>query len=157
MLAFWTGVVLAYLILTLAASSSTVDVDLVPGEANGIVMAERVDQGPLSRVLNPGAATLGTLRLTKRNWGFATTYGQELGVSAARLAQQAGAQISLKVTLAVPGAIVGTNATGRDGGALVWAEIPADAPLWVRTRAINWPVVVVAAAAIAATVWLQRR
>jgi hypothetical protein len=157
MLAFWTGVVLAYLILTLAASSSTVDVDLVPGEANGIVMAERVDQGPLSRVLNPGAATLGTLRLTKRTWGFATTYGQELGVSAARLAQQAGTQISLKVTLAVPGAIVGTNATGRDGGALVWTEIPADAPLWVRTRAINWPVVVVAAAAIAATVWLQRR
>jgi hypothetical protein len=157
MLAFWTGVVLAYLILTLAASSSTVDVDLVPGEANGIVMAERVDQGPLSRVLNPGAATLGTLRLTKRTWGFATTYGQELGVSAARLAQQAGTQISLKVTLAVPGAIVGTNATGRDGGALVWTEIPADAPLWVRTRAINWPVVVVAAAAIAATVWVQRR
>jgi hypothetical protein len=156
MLSFWTGVVLAYLILTLAASSSTVDVDLVPGEANGIVMAERVDQGPLSRVLNPGIATLGTLRLTKRTWGFVTTYGQELGVSAARLAQQAG-QISLEVTLAVPGTIVGTNATGRDGGALVWTEIPADAPLWVRTRAINWPVVMVAAAAVAATVWLHLR
>jgi hypothetical protein len=157
MLAFWSGIALGYFVLILAASSSTVDVDLVPGEANGIVMAERVDQGPLSRVLNPGIATLGTLRLTKRNWGFMTTYGQDLGVTAARLAQQAGTQISLKVTLAVPGAVIGTNATGRDGATLVWSEIPADAPLWVRTRAINWPVVVAAAAAVAATIWLQIR
>jgi len=152
---FWTGAVLTYLILILTASSSTLDVDLVPGEANGIVMAERVDQGPLGRLLNPGIATLGTLRLTKRNWGVVTTYGQELGVNAVRLAQQAGTQISVKVTLAIPGAVVGTNATGKDGAALVWSEIPPDAPLWARTRAINWPVAVFAAAAIALSFWVR--
>lgn len=152
-LGFWIGVALTYLIFTLTASSSTLDVDLVPGEANGIVVAERVDEGPLSRLLNPGIATIGTLRLTKRTWGLVTTYGQELGVTAVRLAQQAGTQISVKVTLAIPGALVGTNATGRDGGTLVWTEIPPDAPLWVRTRAINWPVAVFAAAAIALSLW----
>jgi len=153
MLGFWIGVALTYLILTLTASSSTLDVDLVPGESNGIVVAERVDQGPLGRLLNPGIATVGTLRLTKRNWGLVTTYGQELGVTAVRLAQQAGTQIALKVTLAIPGALVGTNATGREGGALVWTEIPPDAPLWVRTRAINWPVVTFATVAIALSFW----
>lgn len=156
-LAFWAGVIATSLLLTLSASSSTLDVDLIPGEANSIVMAERVDQGPLSRVLNPGIATLGTLRLTKRNWGLITTYTQELGVAAARLAQQAGTQVSLRVSLSIPGTVVGTNAAGRDGGALVWTEIPPDAPLWARTRAINWPVVVVSAVAIALSIWFRAR
>jgi hypothetical protein len=155
-LAFWFGVVVTYLILVLTASSSTLDVDIVPGEA-GIVVAERVDQGPLSRVLNPGIATLGTLRLTKRTWGVVTTYTQELGVTAARLAQQAGTQISVKVSLNIPGTVVGTNAARRDGGALVWTEIPPDAPLWARTRTTNWPVALFALAALAATVWLGVR
>ncbi len=156
-LAFWIGVVLTYLVLTFTAASSTVDVDLVPGEANGLVMAERIDQGPLSRILNPGAATLGTLRLTKRSWGIVTTYSQELGVTAARLAQQAGTQLTLRVTLAIPGSVVGTNAAGQTGGALVWTQIPSDGPLWVRTRAINWPVALFGIAAITATAWLRLR
>lgn len=156
-LPFWIGVAVTYLVLVLTASSSTVDVDIVPGEANAVVVAERVDQGPLSRVLNPGIATLGTLRLTKRTWGVVTTYSQELGVTAVRLAQQAGTQISVKASLAIPGTVVGTNAGSRDGGALVWNEIPPDAPLWARTRAINWPVAAFAAASLAATVWLRAR
>ncbi len=157
MLAFWIGVGLTYLVLTFSASSSTVDVDVSPGEANGIVVAERIDQGPLSRILNPGIATLGTLRLTKRSWGFVTTYTQELGVTAARLAQQAGTQLTLRVTLAIPGSVVGTNAASQDGGALVWTQIPPDGPLWARTRTINWPVTLFAIAAIAATAWLGLR
>jgi hypothetical protein len=156
-LAFWLGVVVTYLVLVLTASSSTLDVDVVPGEGSGIVVAERVDQGPLSRVLNPGIATLGTLRLTKRTWGVATTYTQELGVTAARLAQRAGTQISVKVSLNIPGTVVGTNASSRDGETLVWTEIPPDAPLWARTRAVNWPVALFAIAALAATVWLRAR
>ena len=156
-LAFWFGVAVAALVLTLSASSSTLDVDVVTGEANGIIVAERVDQGPLSRVLNPGVATLGTLRLTKRTWGLVTTYTQELGVTAVRLAQQAGTQIPLKVSLSIPGTIVGTNAGARDGEALVWTEVPRDAPLWVRTRAINWPVVIFAAAAVGLSVWFRGR
>lgn len=156
-LAFWFGVVVTYLIFVLTASSSTLDVDVAPADSRGIVVAERVDQGPLSRVLNPGLATLGTLRLTKRTWGVVTTYTQELGVTAARLAQQAGTPISVKVSLNIPGAVVGTNAASRDDGALVWTEIPPDAPLWARTRAINWPVALFAVAAMAATVWLGVR
>ena len=156
-LAFWLGVAVTYLILTLTASSTTLDVDVVPGEANSLAVTERVDGGPLSRMLNPGIATLGTLRLTKRSWGVVTTYTQELGVTAARLAQQAGTQIPVKVSLSIPGTIVGTNAASREGGALVWTEVPPDAPLWARTRAINWPVALFAIAALAATVWLGVR
>jgi len=46
-----------------------------------------------------------------------------------------------------------TNAAGRESGALVWTELPPDAPLWVRTRAINWPVVIFGAVAIALSFW----
>ncbi len=155
--AFWLGVVVTYLILTLSASSTTLDVDVVPGEANSLAVTERVDGGPLDRVLNPGIATLGTLRLTKRNWGLLTTYSQELGVAAVRLAQQAGTQIGLKVSVRIPGTIISTNATGRDGGALVWTEIPPEGPMQARARAINWPVALFAAAVVAATVWLRAR
>jgi len=156
-LAFWLGVAVTYLILTLTASSTTLDVDVVPGEANSLAVTERVDGGPLSRVLNPGIATIGTLRLTKRNWGLLTTYSQELGVAAVRLAQQAGTQIGLKVSLQIPGTIVSTNATGRDGGTLVWTEIPREGPMLAQARAVSWPVALFAAAMIAATVWLRSR
>jgi hypothetical protein len=150
-------VALTYLILTLTASSTTLDVDLVPAEANSVAVAERVDAGPLSRLFNPGVATLGTLRVTKRHWGLLATYSQELGVAAVRLAQQAGTQIGLRVSLEIPGTIVTTNATGRDGRTLVWSEIPKEGPMLAQARAINWPVVMFAAAATAATVWLRAR
>lgn len=156
-LAFWLGVGVTYLFLTLAGSSTTLDIDVLQGEANSIAVAERVDAGPLSRLLNPGIATLGTLRLTKHNWGVLTTYSQELGVAAVRLARQAGTQIGLRVSLDVPGTTVSTNATGRDGRALVWAEIPAEGPMQVRARAINWPIALFAAAVIAGTLWLRAR
>ncbi len=155
--AFWFGVALTYLIFTLTASSTTLDVDIVPAEANSVAVAERVDAGPLSRLFNPGIATLGTLRLTKRNWGLLTTYSQELGVAAVRLAQQAGTQIGLRVSLDIPGTIVTTNATGREGRTLVWSEIPKEGPMQARARTINWPVAIFAAAVIAATVWLRAR
>ena len=155
--AFWLGAAVTYLVLTLTASSTTLDIDVVPGEANSVAVTERVDAGPLSRLLNPGAATLGTLRLTKRNWGVLTTYSQELGVAAVRLAQQAGTQIGLKVSLDIPGTIVGTNATGRDGATLVWTAIPQEGPMQARARTINWPVALFVAAVIAATVWLRAR
>jgi hypothetical protein len=155
--AFWAGVVAAYLVLMFTASSTTVDVDILPGEANGVTIAERVDAGPLSRILNPGVATLGTLRLTKRNWGAVTTYRQELGVPAARIARAAGGPLTLKSTLTMPGRVVESNATSQDGNALVWTEIPSEGPLAARTRAVNWPVVVLAAAGIAATLLLRRR
>lgn len=156
-LAFWIGVAVTYLFLTLTASSTTIDVDVVPGSANNVAVAERVDAGPLARLFNPGIATLGTLRLTKRSWGLFNTYSQELGVAAVRLAQQAGTQIGLRVSLEVPGTVVSTNATGRDGRTLIWTEIPQEGPMQMRARAINWPVVVLAAAATAATVWLRAR
>ena len=149
----WIGVTITYLVLTLSAFSTTFDVDVVPGASSGLVVAERVDQGPVSRLLSPGIGTLGALRFTKRNWGLVTSYTQELSVTAARLTQQAGTPVSLSVTLAIPGTIVGTNATGRDNRTLVWSEIPADAPLWARTRVINWPASLLVAAAVAATVW----
>lgn len=155
--AFWLGVALTYLFLTLTASSTTLDVDVVPGGANSLAVTERVDAGPLARLVNPGIATLGTLRLTKRSWGVLNTYSQELGVAAVRLARQAGTQIGLRVSLDVPGTIVSTNATGRDGKTLVWTEIPPEGPMQVRARTINWPIAVFAAAAVAATIWLRAR
>ena len=152
-LSAWIGITITYLVLTLSAFSTTFDVDVVPGASAGLAVAERVDQGPLSRMLSPGLGTLGALRFTKRNWGLFATYTQELTVTAARLAQQAGAPIGVSVTLAIPGTVVGTNATGRDNRTLVWSEIPADAPLWARTRITNWPAVFLAAAALAGTAW----
>ena len=155
--AFWLGVAVAYLVLTLTASSTTLDVDVVPGGSNTVAVNERVDAGPLGRLLNPGVATLSTLRFTKRSWGVIDTYSQEFGVAAVRLAQQAGTQIGLRVSLEVPGTIAGTNASGRDGRTLVWSEIPPAGPMQARARAINWPVAIFAAAAVAATVWLRMR
>ena len=102
-------------------------------QVRGGRVVERVDQGPLSRMLAPTLGTLGTLRFTKRGWGILTTYSQELTVTAARLAQQAGTPVGVRVSLQVPGTITGTNATGRDGRTLVWGQIPPDAPLWART------------------------
>ncbi len=157
MLLFWTGVAVTYLVLTLSAFSTTFDVDVVPAAGGGVAVAERVDQGPVSRLLAPGLGTLGTLRFTKRNWGFVATYTQELTVTAARLAQQAGTPVSVSVTLQIPGTVVGTNATGRDNRTLVWSEIPPEGPLWARTRTTNWPVALLAAAALAVTLWARVR
>ena len=140
-LGFWIGVAVTYVVLTLNTASTAFDVDVVPTEANAIGVVERVDQGPLSRMLAPTLGTLGTLRFTKRGWGILTTYSQELTVTAARLAQQAGTSVGVRVSLQVPGTITGTNATGRDGRTLVWGQIPPEATLWARTRAINWPVI----------------
>src|SRR5207302_1683161 len=119
-LGFWIGVAAAYVVLTLNTASTAFDVDVVPTEANAIGVVERVDQGPLSRMLSPTLGTLGTVRFTKRGWGILTTYSQELTVTAARLAQQAGTSVGVRVSLQVPGTITGTNATGRDGRTLVW-------------------------------------
>lgn len=154
-LAFWIGVAVTYIVLTLNASATTFDVDVVPTEANGLGIAERVDQGPLSRLLHPELGTLGALRFTKRGWGILTSYGQELTVTAARIAQQAGAPVTVRVDVQVPGTVTGTNATGREGRALVWAEIPKDAPLWVRTRTVNWPVVIFLGVAVGLSLWVR--
>ncbi|HLW61385.1 MAG TPA: hypothetical protein VKV57_15890 [bacterium] len=154
-LAFWIGVAVTYIVLTVNASSTTFDVDVIPGEGPGVDVAERVDQGPLSRLVHPELGTLGTVRFSKRGWGVLTTYGQDLTVTAARLSQQAGSPLSVRVSLDVPGKVTGTNASGRDGGALVWNEVPKDAPLWVHTRAINWPVVIFAAVAVALSLWVR--
>ncbi len=86
-----------------------------------------------------------------------TTYSQELGVAAVRLAQQAGTQIGLRVSLDLPGTIVTTNATGRDGATLVWSEIPKEGPMQASARAINWPVAIFPAAGIRASVWFRAR
>ena len=154
-LGFWIGVAVTYVVLTLNTASTAFDVDVVPTEANAIGVVERVDQGPLSRMLSPTLGTLGTVRFTKRGWGILTTYSQELTVTAARLAQQAGTPVGVRVSLQVPGTITGTNATGRDGRTLVWGQIPPDAPLWARTRAINWPVILFMAAAVALSYWVR--
>jgi SAM-dependent methyltransferase len=113
--------------------------------------------GRQQRFFNPGIATLGSLRLTKRSWGLLTTYSQELGVAAVRLAQQAGTQINLRVSLDIPGTVVAANATGREGRTLVWSAIPQEGPMQARARTINWPVALFGAAVIAATVWLRAR
>jgi hypothetical protein len=152
-LAFWIGVIVTYIVLTFSTFSTTVDADVVPTEATGIGVAERVDQGTLSRLRSPGLGTLGTLRVTKRSWGLFTTYAQELTVTAARLAQQAGTPVGVRVSLELPGTVTGTNATARDGRTLVWNEIPPDAPMWARTRAVSWPVVLAGAVSIALTFW----
>ncbi len=154
---FWAGVAAAYLVLTLSASSTTFDVDVVPAAAGGVTIAERVDRGPLSRLLAPGLGTLAALRFTKRTWGFVATYAQELTVTAARLAQQAGTPIGVSMTLQIPGTVVGTNATGGEDRTLVWSALPAEGPLWVRTRAANWPLALLAAAALGVTLWARVR
>jgi len=155
-LAFWIGVAATFIVLVLNASSTTWDADVVATEANAIGLVERVDQGSIGRILSPGFGALGTVRFTKRSWGLVTTYSQELTVLGARIAQAAGSPLNVRVSVLIPGAVVGTNADGGDGRALVWSSIPSDAPLWVRSRSVSWPVLAFLVAALGLTAWIRK-
>ncbi len=152
-LAFWLGVVVASAAFVVTTAATTFDADVTTGEGQPARLAQRVDQGALSRLLAPAALTLGSVRLTKRGWGLVTTYTEELSVAGGRPATQAGVPLDLRVTLEIPGTVVATNANGRDGAALVWTSLPQDAPLRAQTRVVNWPLIIVLVAAAALSFW----
>ncbi len=154
--AFWLGAAVSAGVFMLTGST-TVDLDATAGASDALVVTGRVDQGPLSRLLSPAVTTLGTARLTKRSWGFMTTYREEITVVAARLSQQAGTPLRVRVQMQLPGTIVGTNATSREDRTFVWTDIPSDDTLWAQTRAVNWPLALFFAAAIALSIWLRPR
>ena len=74
-----------------------------------------------------------------------TTYSETL---AAPAAQAAGVQ-QIRVLVRAPGTVTVTNAAGREGGALFWTGLPGPDPAWAELRAINCPVMAVAALAAA--------
>lgn len=147
--AFWLGAAVTAAVF-LFTGASTFDLD-ASGDPQAIVVNGRIDQSALGRLLTPDLATLGTVRATKRSWGLVNTYSEQIYVAGARVAQQAGAPVNLRFNLQLPGSVTATNATARDGRLLVWTAIPADATLWAHSWAVNWPIVLLLAVAIALT------
>ncbi len=148
-LTFWLGVAAAFAVFIISGSATTFDADVTGGEAQPVRFVQRVDQGPLDRLLAPASLSLGSVRLTKRAWGPVTTYSEEIRLAGGRLSTQAGGPVDIRVVMRMPGRIVATNATGREGNALVWTALPADAPMRAETRAVNWPLVAILAIAVA--------
>ncbi len=148
-LAFWLGVAVSAAVLIAGEGATTFDAEIRAGESPPLELVQRVDQGALGRVLAPAALTLGGVRVSKRGWGLLTTYAEELTVAGSRLSSQAGVPVDVRIALEMPGAVVATNAPGREGRALVWRALPDGAPLRAQTRAVHWPLVALLAAAIA--------
>ena len=152
--AFWIGAAVSGAVFVFTGAT-TFDLDATAGETHAIVVTGRVDQGTLGRLFSPGSVALGRVRVTKHDWGLLTTYTEQIIILGARLSTEAGAPIGVEVHLEIPGTIIATNATARDGRTLIWSALPTDAMLWAQSRAVNWPVVAFFAVAIALTLWLR--
>lgn len=152
--AFWIGAAVSGAVFVFTGAT-TFDLDATAAETHAIVVTGRVDQGTLGRLFSPGSAALGRVRVTKHGWGLVTTYTEQIIILGAPLANEAGAPIGVEVHLEIPGTVIGSNATARDGRTLIWSALPANAMLWAQSRAINWPVVAFFAVAIALTLWLR--
>ncbi|HLW48216.1 MAG TPA: hypothetical protein VKW09_10670 [bacterium] len=148
---FWLGAFLTAAVFA-ATGGTTLDLRITATETGRAQLEQGVDQGALAGLLAPAAPPIGALHIRKRTWGIVTTYSDTL---AAPGATAAGAP-EIRVLLTAPGAVTITNATGREGRALVWSGLPGPEPAWAETRAINWPVAVFAALAAAASLWLRR-
>jgi len=149
--AFWLGAIAAAAVF-IATDGTTFDARVTGGEARQVQLVQHVDRGRIGLLLTPEAPAAGGLHLTKRSWGIVTVYTEEVTAAGARFA---GAPVDVRLVLDIPGAVTATNATAREGSALVWTALPAAEPAWVRTRAVNWPLVVAAAAAIGLSLWLR--
>lgn len=155
MRAFWLGVAISSAVF-IFTSGTTVDIDASAGEPHAIAVTGRVDHGVLGRLFSPPSEALGAIRVTKRGWGLVTTYSEQITVLGARLANAAGVPLNLKISVVLPGTVTDSNAPAREGRALVWTTLPAEAPtLWAQSRAVNWPVALLLAAAIAVTFWVR--
>lgn len=154
-LAFWLGVAVAFVIFIITTAATTFEAAVTAGEGQPVQLVQHVDQGALGRLPAPAAFPVGTLRLTKRGWGFVTTYREEITIAGGEALARAGAPADLRVRLTVPGRVASTNATGRDGNVLVWAALPANEPLRAETRAVNWPLLVGLAAAVGLSFWTR--
>jgi hypothetical protein len=157
-LAFWLGAAVASFVFMLTSTATTFDADVTVGESQPLRFAQRVDQAEVSRLLAPSALALGALRLTKRGWGLVTTYTEDLTIARGPLPALAETAGGIRITLDMPGTVVATNADGRDGRLLVWSagNVAGGAgPLRAQTRAVNWPLVVFLAAAVAVSFWAR--
>lgn len=155
-LAFWLGVLTSSAALVVSTTATTFDADVTAGESQPVRLDQRIDQGALGRLLAPTSLTLGSVRLTKRGWGLVSTYSEEITVAGGRAATAAGIPMDLRVTLEVPGTVVATNATGREGRALVWTALPQGGALRATARAVNWPLAALLVAAGALSLRLGR-
>jgi hypothetical protein len=155
-LAFWLGVLISSAVLIAGTTATTFDADVTAGESQPVRLDQRVDQGALSRLLAPTSLTLGSVRLTKRGWGLVSTYSEEITVAGGRASARAGIPMDLRVTLEMPGTVVATNATGREGRTLMWAALPPGGTLRATTRAVNWPLAALLVAAVALSLRLRR-
>jgi len=153
--AFWLGIAAAFLVFVASSAATTFDASVRPTDT-GLTLAQRVDGGAVGELLSVGPS-IGTLHFSKRSWGILTSYAEELTIASARVSQAAGTPVALRVSLTMPGTVVGTNAPSRDGAALVWTSLPSDAPLSATARAVNWPAVVLLAVAAALPLWLRAR
>jgi hypothetical protein len=153
---FWAGVAVAGAFFVFTGGTG-VDLEATAADPRGIVVTGRVDQGTFARLFAPASPVLGTVRVTKREWGLLTTYTEEITVLGAQLAAASGGPLSVQVKLEVPGTVIGTNATAREGRTLVWSALPADGPLWVQSRAVHWPAAACLAAALALTFRMRAR
>jgi hypothetical protein len=150
-LGFWLGAIVAG-VLFAATGGTAVEVRVTGTEAGRVQLEQNVDQESLAGLLAPSAPAIGVLHIRKHAWGLLTTYSETLAAPGAR----AAGMPDVRVLLTVPGAVTETNAAGRDGRTLVWAGLPGPEPAWAEARAVNWPVLLLTAAAAAASVWTIR-
>ena len=141
-LGFWLGAIVAA-VLFAATGGTAVEIRVTGTEAGRVQLEQNADQGSLAGFLAPSAPAIGVLHIRKHAWGLLTTYSATLAAPGARAAGVPG----VRVLLSVPGAVTETNAGGREGRALVWAGLPGPEPAWAETRAVNWPAVMLTAAA----------
>ena len=147
---FWLGALLTAAVFA-ATGGTAVDIRVTGTEAGRAQLEQAVDQSAVAALLLPGAPAIGTLHIKKRNWGLMTTYSETLAAPAAR----AAGIPDVRVLLTVPGAVTVTNASGREGRALVWTGLPGPEPAWAEARAINWPVAAFAVLAAAGSLWAR--
>ncbi|HLJ62367.1 MAG TPA: hypothetical protein VKZ50_21820 [bacterium] len=142
--AFWSGVA-ATAVVFFMTGATTVQLDATASGPRDLLVTGHTDQGVLGGLLSAVPVPLGTVRVVKRSWGLVDTYMERVDVVAAALADYAGTPLAVQVRLQLPGTIVATNATGRDGQTLVWASLPSDGRLWAQSRVVQWPVVLLVA------------
>lgn len=148
---FWVGAVVAALLFA-ATGGTAVEIRVTGTEGGRAQLEQSVDQGSLAGLLAPSAPAIGVLHIRKHTWGLVTTYSTTLAAPGAR----AAGVPDVRTLLTVPGAVSGTNAAGREGRALVWTGLPGPEPAWAESRAVNWPAVTLAAAAVVLSLWTIR-
>lgn len=153
---FLTGAVVALVLAGIAARTTRFEAFVRVTSGDRFLFDARLDEPPVSRLINIPVAALGEASFEKRSWLAATTYAFSLRLRPEAAPGPGRAVQDLQVSVRLPGQITSTNATRLTGDAAVWQPLPAE-ELRLHTRAVHWPRIVVAAILAAAAIAAGRR